>query len=95
MAASPAAVSAVGSPVAEAEEGSELDDGYVDDGGALLARPGTGPCHSDQEAAMRTRILGIVLMIVGLGVAAWLVVGLTELNPGESKAGYVLGLVLF
>lgn len=44
---------------------------------------------------MRTRILGIVLMIVGLGVAAWLVVGLTELNPGESKAGYVLGLVLF
>ncbi|MBN1321197.1 MAG: hypothetical protein JXA87_10195 [Thermoleophilia bacterium] len=44
---------------------------------------------------MRTRILGIVLMIVGLGVAAWLIVGLTELNPGESKAGYVLGLVLF
>jgi len=44
---------------------------------------------------MRTRILGIVLMVVGLGVAAWLIVGLTELNPGESKAGYVLGLVLF
>jgi hypothetical protein len=44
---------------------------------------------------MRTRILGIVLMIVGLGVAAWLIVGLTELGEGESKAGYVLGLVLF
>ncbi len=42
---------------------------------------------------MRTRILGIVLIIVGLGVAAWLVVGLTEATG--SKAGYVLGLVLF
>lgn len=44
---------------------------------------------------MRTRILGIVLIIVSLGVAAWLVVGLTELEPGQSRAGYVLGLVLF
>jgi hypothetical protein len=42
---------------------------------------------------MRTRILGIVLIVVGLGVAAWLVVGLTEATG--SKAGYVLGLVLF
>jgi hypothetical protein len=42
---------------------------------------------------MRTRILGIVLIVVGLGVAAWLVVGLTEATG--NKAGYVLGLVLF
>ncbi|OFW61169.1 MAG: hypothetical protein A2133_10670 [Actinobacteria bacterium RBG_16_64_13] len=44
---------------------------------------------------MRTRIIGIVLIVVGLGVASWLVVGLTELAPGASRAGYVLGLVLF
>lgn len=44
---------------------------------------------------MRTRILGIVLMVVGLGVAAWLIVGLAERAPGQSMAGYVLGLVLF
>jgi DNA-directed RNA polymerase subunit RPC12/RpoP len=42
---------------------------------------------------MKTRILGIVLMVVGLGVAAWLITGLLE-SQG-SKAGYVLGLVLF
>ena len=44
---------------------------------------------------MRTRIIGIVLIVVSLGVAAWLIVGLTELAPGASKAGHVLGLVLF
>ena len=44
---------------------------------------------------MRTRILGIVLIVVSLGVAAWLITGLTELAPGQSKAGHVLGLVLF
>jgi hypothetical protein len=44
---------------------------------------------------MRTRIIGIVLIVVGLGVASWLVVGLTEAAPGASHAGYVLGLVLF
>ncbi len=44
---------------------------------------------------MRTRIAGIVLVIVGLGVAAWLIVGLTELGEGQSRAGHVLGLVLF
>ncbi len=44
---------------------------------------------------MRTRILGVVLIIISLGVAAWLVVGLTELSAGQSRAGHVLGLVLF
>lgn len=44
---------------------------------------------------MKTRFLGIVLIIVSLGVAAWLITGLTELTPGASKAGYVLGLVIF
>lgn len=44
---------------------------------------------------MRTRIIGIVLIVVSLGVAAWLIVGLTELAAGQSKAGHVLGLVLF
>ena len=44
---------------------------------------------------MRTRILGIVLIVVSLGVAAWLITGLTELAAGQSKAGHVLGLVLF
>jgi hypothetical protein len=42
---------------------------------------------------VKTRILGIVLIVVGLGVAAWLVTGLAE-SQG-SKAGYVLGLCLF
>jgi hypothetical protein len=42
---------------------------------------------------MKTRILGIVLIVVSLGVAAWLITGLTEATG--SKAGYVLGLVLF
>jgi len=36
-----------------------------------------------------------VLIVVSLGVAAWLVVGLTELSEGQSRAGHVLGLVLF
>ena len=44
---------------------------------------------------MRTRIIGIVLIVVSLGVAAWLIVGLTELAEGASRAGHVLGLVLF
>lgn len=44
---------------------------------------------------MRTRILGIVLIIISLGVAAWLGVGLAELSEGQSRAGHVLGLVLF
>ena len=42
---------------------------------------------------MRTRILGIVLVIVSVGIAAWLFTGLAE-STG-SKAGYVLGLCLF
>lgn len=44
---------------------------------------------------MRTRIIGIVLIVVSLGVAAWLITGLTELAEGQSRAGHVLGLVLF
>ena len=43
---------------------------------------------------MRTRILGIVLLAVGLGISAWLVTGLVE-SGGEGASGYVLGLVLF
>ncbi len=43
---------------------------------------------------MRTRILGIVLLAVGLGISAWLVTGLIE-SKGEGASGYVLGLVLF
>jgi predicted transcriptional regulator len=45
---------------------------------------------------MRTRIIGIVLMVIGLGIAAWLVTGLVEAkNAGTSVSGHVLGLVLF
>lgn len=44
---------------------------------------------------MRTRIMGIMLTVIGLGIAAWLVVGLTELGEGASRAGHVLGLALF
>lgn len=47
------------------------------------------------EAIVRTRIIGIVLVIVGLGVASWLITGLAEAGPNSPKAGYVLGLVLF
>ena len=42
---------------------------------------------------MKTRIVGIVLLVVALGVAAWLITGLLESDA--SKAGYVLGLCLF
>ncbi len=39
---------------------------------------------------------GIELMVVGLGIAAWLVTGHVEAaGEDESVAGYVLGLVLF
>ena len=45
---------------------------------------------------MRTRSIGIVLMVVGLGIAAWLVTGLVEANNAQASiSGYVLGLVLF
>ncbi len=45
---------------------------------------------------MRTRMIGIVLMVVGLGIAAWLITGLVEaVGEEESVSGYVLGLVLF
>ena len=45
---------------------------------------------------MRTRIIGIVLLVVGLGFAAWLATGLAEASKaGDSTSGYVLGLVLF
>ncbi len=45
---------------------------------------------------MRTRIIGVVLLIIGLGFAAWLTTGLVEASKaGDPKSGYVLGLVLF
>jgi hypothetical protein len=45
---------------------------------------------------MRTRIIGIVLMVVGLGFAAWLASGMAEaVSQDRSITGYVLGLVLF
>ena len=45
---------------------------------------------------MRTRIIGVVLLFVGLGVAAWLGSGMAEaLREGRSITGHILGLVLF
>ena len=45
---------------------------------------------------MRTRIIGIVLLVVGLGFAAWLATGLAEAASNDDPtSGYVLGLVLF
>lgn len=45
---------------------------------------------------MRTRRIGIVLLVVGLGIAAWLITGLVEAtNQKSTISGYVLGLVLF
>jgi len=45
---------------------------------------------------MRTRIIGIVLLVIGLGFASWLATGLAEATKaGEPTSGYVLGLVLF
>jgi hypothetical protein len=45
---------------------------------------------------MRSRIIGIVLMVVGLGFAAWLASGMAEaVSRGDSITGYILGLVLF
>ena len=45
---------------------------------------------------MRTRIIGIVLLVVGLGFAAWLAAGMAEaVSEERSITGYILGLVLF
>jgi hypothetical protein len=45
---------------------------------------------------MRTRIIGIVLIIVSLGVDAWLGAGMAEaLREDRSITGYVLGVVIF
>jgi DNA-directed RNA polymerase subunit RPC12/RpoP len=45
---------------------------------------------------MRTRIIGIVLLVVGLGFAAWLASGMAEaVSQERSITGYILGLVLF
>ncbi len=45
---------------------------------------------------MRTRIIGFVLMFIGLAFAAWLVAGIAEaVCEGRSITGHVLGLVLF
>lgn len=45
---------------------------------------------------MRTRIVGIVLLLIGIGFAAWLATGLVEASKAnDPTSGYVLGLVLF
>ena len=45
---------------------------------------------------MRTRLIGIALMLVGLGFAAWLVTGLVEATRADDpSSGYVLGLAIF
>ena len=45
---------------------------------------------------MRIRIIGIVLLFVGLGVAAWLGAGMAEaLREDRSITGHILGVVLF
>lgn len=45
---------------------------------------------------MRTRIIGFVLMFVGLGVAAWLAAGTAEaVGEDRSVTGHILGFVLF
>jgi len=45
---------------------------------------------------MRTRIIGFVLMVVGLGVAAWLAAGTAEAaSEDRSVTGHILGFVLF
>jgi hypothetical protein len=46
----------------------------------------------DREEAMRTRIIGIVLIIVSLGIDAWLGAGLAS---GSRATGVALGFVLF
>jgi hypothetical protein len=52
--------------------------------------------ESDREVAMRTRIIGFVLMLVGLGVAAWLAAGTAEAaSQDRSVTGHILGFVLF
>jgi hypothetical protein len=45
---------------------------------------------------MRTRIFGIVMIVVGLGFAAWLSAGVAEAaRGGRSITGHILGYALF
>ena len=45
---------------------------------------------------MRGRRIGIVLLVVGLGIAAWLITGLVEAVGQKGPIdGYILGLVIF
>jgi hypothetical protein len=45
---------------------------------------------------MRTRVIGFVLMFIGLAFAAWLIAGIAEaVGQERSITGHVLGLVLF
>lgn len=45
---------------------------------------------------MKTRVIGFVLMFVGLAFAAWLIAGIAEaVGEDRSITGHVLGLVLF
>lgn len=45
---------------------------------------------------MRTRVIGFVLMFIGLGFAAWLAAGMAEaVSQDRSITGHILGLVLF
>ncbi len=45
---------------------------------------------------MRTRIMGIVMLVVSLGVAAWLAAGVAEaVRQDRSITGHILGFVLF
>lgn len=45
---------------------------------------------------MRTRVIGFVLMFIGLAFAAWLIAGIAEaVSEDRSITGHVLGLVLF
>lgn len=45
---------------------------------------------------MRTRIIGIAMIVVGLGFAAWLSAGVAEaVRGGRSITGHILGYALF
>lgn len=45
---------------------------------------------------MRTRIFGIVMIVIGLGFAAWLSAGVAEaVRGGRSITGHILGYALF
>jgi len=52
--------------------------------------------ENDQEVVVKTRVIGFVLMFIGLAFAAWLIAGIAEaVGEDRSITGHVLGLVLF